>query len=469
MVRLRVRGAALGCALGLTLASTAHARLPTTPPCNVWVEEPSITPFLDGVPLEGKVILPFKLVPGAALNEPGSLGTPAILVQVYDADGQSMPGYVTTFAGLVGTGETGEFAEWISSRALVAGARYRVEIDAQNSPACEPYAHPMATYDFVVADEPLPERVKDAVPMVESVTLDWVRTPTQASCCQASDTSRCTDKAQCFACWVSAVSLEVVVPVPPASQSAYLVTELVVNANPAPPNALSIVARAGATEVRSEQWLCAPEYCASWRVSSPLTDASFESEPRCVPGAEPTIEPLDNGAVMATSGPCADGQHTETSPSYCPFYPEVRWFEDVLDGYMALGLTREAAEYAARVNGTGAVGGTGGSASPAQGGSGNVTQSGTGGTAPASADGGTTTQTHSAPHCALPARGSANGNGARWLVLGAALLVLRQRRRGRALRHVRPACPPSPPRPPCPPSSPSPPTPDAEPAMPLPA
>lgn len=426
-----MRGIVLGFALELTLAPSAQAILPQRPSCEMWVDEPSITPFLDEVPLEGKVLLPYTANTGEPPPGSGSLATPPVVVQVYDDAGESLPGYVTTWNGRIGTGEVATFPEWISSRALVPGARYHMEIDVQNSPDCLPYAHLMAAYDFVVADKPLPERVKDAAPEVESLTLDFSRTPTQPSCCEASDTSRCADPAHCFACWVSAVSLEVVAPVPSTPPSAYLVNELVVDANPAPPNALAPVAVSGDTEVRAGQWLCAPEYCAYWHVSSPLTDATFDSEQLCVPGADPNIEPLENGAVMATSGPCADSQHTKTSPSYCPFYPEVRWFGDVLEGYMALGLTREQAEYQARVNGTGAVGGNGGSGSPTQGGSGNAL-GGTGGTASASAGGGSTTMTHNASHCALTANARTPNKGAHFLVLGAALLAFRQRRRVRS-------------------------------------
>jgi hypothetical protein len=435
MVRSGVRSAVLGFALALTLAPSAQAVVPQRPSCELWVDEPSITPFLDGVPIEGKVLLPYTAQPGESLPGSGSLATPPIVVQVYDAAGESLPGYVTTWNGRIGTGEVALYPQWISSRPLVAGARYHMEIDVQNSPDCAPYAHLMAAYDFVVADKPLPERVKDAVPEVESLTLDFRRTPTQPSCCEASDTSGCADPAHCFACWGSAVTLELVVPVPPAPPSAYLVHELVVSASPAPPNELAPVPHAGATEVRAAQWLCAPEYCAYWHVSSPFTDATFDSEPRCVPGAEPAIEPLENGAVIATSGPCGDNLHTATSPSYCPFYPEVRWFGDVLEGYMALGLTREQAEYQARLNGTGAVGGTGGSANPAQGGTGNGAQ---GGTAPA-ADGGTTTMTHSASSCALTANGRTRNENTRVLVLFAALFALRERRRVRSAARRRPS------------------------------
>lgn len=393
-------------------AGAVVARDPTQ--CSAWAALPETKPFLEEVPSEGYVFLPFELMPGT--NPVDHSETVALDVQLRDADGTSWPGYMA-FAGYAIPGYDGTPLLWTSSRPFTPGGRYELSVSVQNPADCPVAGEPIqATYDVRVSDETLGARVHEAN-LAATPTLEWIRGDVSPQCCVARSTEHCADPEHCFACMKSAVWENVVISRTPSAASAYLAYDAAVRGADG-----EVVATypfdASDAEARLSVPLCLSEYCTELHVTSPLTQETVTGDPTCIQGSEPQIDPAPDGAELVMGNPCAEGTGTGNfqladAPD-CKWYPDVRWFSSEVDGLVALGLSRSDAEDQARVHGTGAFGGAGGSV---------------GGTAETGGTGGTVRSTSTDGSCAVTVPRSDRRDVSALAVLFGLVLARRRARR----------------------------------------
>ena len=344
--------------VGATSLASSAPSIPGTPPaCRAWAAVAKPEVFLENVPREGYLLLPFELRRGVI----GVEGQASMTAEVQSDDGTAWPGYLTSFEGEVpdNPGDGIGYPLWVSSRAFTPGARYRLSTTIANPPGCLD-ADPVAssTVEFTVAEEALSERRKGALGET-TVALDWMRSESSPQCCVARSTEHCADPKSCFACSKSSVRANVMLTRTPAPESAYL-SLYVVARGPAGETLGSAWFSGAAPEYHVQVPLCLSEYCAEVAVTSPaMGDETVTSGPLCVPGSDPQIEPAADEALLVLDNPCVDGSlFSRSAPPYCESYPDVRWFSNEVDGLVALGLDHEAAESQANHDGTGGTGGT---------------------------------------------------------------------------------------------------------------
>ena len=362
-----------------TLSASAGAVVARDPTeCSAWAALPDTKPFLEEVPSEGYVLLPFALMLGE--NPIDLTETVALSAEVRDADGTKWPGYMA-YAGFYIPEYEGTPLLWTSSRAFTPGGRYELRVSVQNPADCPVAGEPIqATYDLSVSEKTLGERIHD-VSLAATPTLEWARAEFTPQCCVARTTEHCADPEHCFACMKSAVAQNLVLTRTPTTASAYLSYSASVR-GPGEAVLATLPFGAAEAEVSLQVPLCLPEYCAALQVTSPLTQQTVVGDSTCIPGSDPQIEPAPDGAELVLGDPCADGSGSgnfrlAASPD-CTRYPDVRWFSSEVDGLVALGLSESDAEAQARAHGMGAAGGT----------SGNGATGGTGGTVRSSEHGG---------------------------------------------------------------------------------
>jgi hypothetical protein len=419
----------LGAVACITALSSAGATIPREPDvCSAWAALPDTKPFLEDVPREGYVFLPFELERGTNIIDYAE--TVALTAEVRDADGTTWPGYLAYAGFAIAEYANGPPLLWTSSRAFTPGGHYQLLVSVQNPANCAVPGDPIqATYEVSVSDKTLTERLNDAV-QGASARLEWTRAEFAPQCCVARSTERCTDPAHCFACTKSAVYENVVLSRTATPVSAYLTHNAIVRGADDVPVATYPFSAAQA-EVRLPVPMCVPTYCAELTVTSPLTEETLVSEPTCIPGSEPQIDAAPDGAEVVAGDPCATGSgpgsFRASEPPGCKWYPDVRWFSSAVDGYVALGLTPSDAEAQARASGTGAYGGGGSTITGGTGGAPAAmgTMGGTAGTV------WSTSTDH--PNCAVTMPPSGRRDG---LALGLLVGLLAARRRARRFRRA---------------------------------
>jgi MYXO-CTERM domain-containing protein len=331
-VRLRVSWAA---ALALLLSGHSASAIPVAQPQCGWVVAEDFIAFESDVPREGTLLLPVGLRGWETLPDP--FAALPITVEVLDADGNVVEGSLE-LSSLAGTYLPPEQAALLFRATLPfeAGGHYTARVISTNSvtapSSCTASEPPLdELLEFDVAVESLSERLANELLVPWEFAFRWIQTDSNPCVgprkhyCEARSTDLCEDGAPCQLCLLATRSLALVLSREASPPSPYLVTLAFSR-----PSAEMSEATGGFVFLDSDEHIlhvpyCQQQYCVSIGARA-LSGEQVESEPVCMPGEPPLVQPPAEGPFLYAGDPCADGRVHQAEPPECTGYPLVEWY-----------------------------------------------------------------------------------------------------------------------------------------------